>query len=180
FSKYTITSASAQSGVSGGYSISRTSVLIINVMRSPIFTKLCDGMVHIMSESLACGLRKSDALHPKLKQSFVKYGQRYHGKLVGEELAIQTAANLLILHTMRGVVCFNLVFVARVIYVDRRTLLEYEQYSKECIEEIEQFREEKEQEINRLRRKLKVLKLVEDDMSKAAIRARAKATESEP
>lgn len=149
-------------------------------MRSPIFTKLCDGMVHIMSESLACGLRKSDALHPKLKQSFVKYGQRYHGKLVGEELAIQTAANLLILHTMRGVVCFNLVFVARVIYVDRQTLLEYEQYSKECIEEIEQFREEKEQEINRLRRKLKVLKLVEDDMSKAAIRARAKATESEP
>ncbi|KAK6797884.1 hypothetical protein RDI58_005586 [Solanum bulbocastanum] len=149
-------------------------------MRSPIFAKLCDGMVHIMLESLTSGLRKSDALHPKLKQSFVKYGQRCHGKPVGEELAIQTAANLLMLHAARGVVCFQLVFIARVIYVDRQTLLEYEQYSKEYIEQVDQFSEEKEHEINRLRRKLKVLKQVEDKMSKAAIRARAKATESEP
>lgn len=148
-------------------------------MRNPILLKLIDAAVDVISKPLASSLGKSDALHPKFRQSIVKYGQRYHYKPVDEEKAIQTAANLLVRYMTKGAFSIAVVYLARSIYLDYQNVSELEQNSKQHIQLVKQELEKNEQEINRLRQRLKMFKLLEDDFSKAAIRGRAESTESE-
>ncbi|XP_016579538.2 uncharacterized protein LOC107877402 [Capsicum annuum] len=58
-----------------------------------ILGNLYDATVETIARPLAYSLKKGGASYPKFRQTIVKMGQRYHDAAVGEEKAIETAAN---------------------------------------------------------------------------------------
>ncbi|PHT77130.1 hypothetical protein T459_20652 [Capsicum annuum] len=59
----------------------------------PVLGNLYDATVETIARPLAYSLKKGGASYPKFRQTIVKMGQRYHAAAVGEEKAIETAAN---------------------------------------------------------------------------------------